>query len=159
MGVYVYKTKPTAVATVTVETPDGRRERMDVQVYEFAFKCYRYDEDARTWTKVCGPSERAFERRGTRPLPYGVSAYEGAMSLGEPVFPTRHQVAAVEISDQKPYGKVVAIHRGLKVHRPRVETVVPFQPQPTPVAPRVEQRAVAGEQCKPIAAVSVIEFE
>lgn len=156
MGVYVYKTKPTAIADVTFETLDGKRTRAHVQVYEYAFKCYRYSEDERTRAKVCGPAERAFERLNTQPLNWGITAYEGRVGIGDPVFHTGNAIAAVEIGDGKSIGRIVAVHRGVKLFQPR--PVVTHVPVVKPVVAPVAAPRLGDEPCKPAAAMATIDF-
>ncbi len=118
MGEYVYKTKPTATAEVTFESLDGKRTRAEVQVYEYAFKSAGWHEDKQLWARICGPSERAFERRGSLPLRWGIYAFEGKAHIGDPVFYTGSIVAGLEIADGNKIGRIVAVHRGVKLAQP-----------------------------------------
>lgn len=156
MGVYVHKTTPTAVATIVMETPEGERRTVEVQMYEFAFKCFRMEEDERTWKRVCGPAERAFERRGTKPAALGIGTYQGSATIGEPVFETRGRVAGIEITDSKPVGKIVSLvssRSRLTLTQPRAWF---WENKPAPVA---APQPIAGlDGAKPAAAITTIEF-
>lgn len=119
MGVYVYKTKPTATAEVIVKTDDGCIRPMTVQVYEYAYKVHR--DDYVLHQRIVAPAQRAFAKRGTNPLPHGVIGYNGMVGLGDPVFLTRGFVSAIEIGENTPVGKIVNVRKGVKLlHSPVV---------------------------------------
>jgi len=161
MGAYVYKTTPTATARIVMEdAATGERRMVDVQLYEFAFKCYRMEEDAKTWARKCGPAERAFEKRGTKPLAAGISVYKGECSIGDPVFPTRGYVAAVEISDVKAIGKIVAVissRQPLRARAPQSWLAASKPATPVAVAPIVAPQPKLDE-VKPAAAMPLLNW-
>lgn len=118
MGTYTYKTTPSKAALVVMRDEAGVESTVPVHVYEFAFKCYRYDEDDKTWKRVIGPAERAFEKKGIKPLPHGVSAFKGQVGIGDPVFATHGRVGMIEPTEGKRLGTIVRVISGVKVLKP-----------------------------------------
>ena len=116
MGIYVYKTTPSAFKYVTMERADGLGQvTIELQLYEFAFKPYHnYKIDQKLHNRFVAPSIRAFEKRGIKPYPYGALSHNGMPAIGDPVFKTNHTIAFHDdlfFSEQSysEVGKIVAI--------------------------------------------------
>ena len=46
MGVYVYKTKPSHVATALIALDDGSQIEAEIALYQYAYKPYNWDDNA-----------------------------------------------------------------------------------------------------------------
>jgi len=127
MGVYCYKTSPAKVATVVAQDLAGKEFTVDVNLYAFAYKCYRMEEDARTYSRIVGPAETAFKRKGTKPLAHGITVYEGATDVGAPVFLTHGHVGMIEPGEARNsvIGRVVRVIRGVKLTKPTPRPAAP----------------------------------
>jgi hypothetical protein len=118
MGAYTYKTTPSKAALIVMRDAAGVESTVPVHVYEFAFKCGRWSEDDLAWKRYIGPAERAFEKKGIKPLPHGVSAFKGAVGIGDPVFLTHGCVGVVEPGEGHRAGTIVRVISGVKVLKP-----------------------------------------
>ena len=114
MGIYCYKTTPSATRVVTVLTTTGKVEVVRVQLYSFAFKLGRWSDDsAKAEARVTDPCCRAFDRKNVRPLPL---AAHDAVEVGASVFLNNGAICPHEFGERlSVYGKIIKTSRMAKV--------------------------------------------
>lgn len=114
MGIYCYKTTPSATRVVTVLTPGGKVEVVRVQLYSFAYKIGRWSEDyAKAEVRITGPCYRAFYRKVARPL---MLAAHAEVEVGAYVFQNNGLICPLEFGEGlKVYGKIIKTSRMAKV--------------------------------------------
>ena len=117
MGVYVYKTTPSAVKQVQVQFKDGTVRSAFVQSYTFAYKPYRsvFDGDSndRMDSRHVEPARRAFAKRGNGPTPFGVL---GPIQIGSVVENTNSRVAIYDEDSRERVGTVIGL-RAVRAER------------------------------------------
>lgn len=105
MGIYCYKTTPSATRVVTVLTTTGKVEVVRVQLYSFAFKLGRLGDSS----AVTAPCYRAFDRKNVRPLPLATNA---EVEVGAPVYQNSGEICPLEFGEGLPvYGKIIKTSR------------------------------------------------